>query len=178
MARAKIEELGLAIRVEPFQHPDLRVCYATDAHVLTHAPASLPQNIVDPVVVCQAAYMRCTTHNTLHNLKHKRAQQTDQLTAEREAEAAGDEDALLLEELTALLGSGRFKTLLKHLSALFPSVRAAVREHQLSPTATAHKQCCIVESDESLHCDAEIEQRVTQLESILRRYNNGSTPLH
>ena len=94
VARAKIEELGLAIPVEPFQHPDLRVCYATDAHVLTHAPASLPENVVEPVVMCQSAYMRYTTHNVLHNRKHKGAQQSEQLMAEREAEAARDEVGL------------------------------------------------------------------------------------
>jgi hypothetical protein len=85
----------------------------------------------------------------------------------------------LLEEFTALVGSGRFKTLLKHLRALFPSLRAAGREHQLFPTATTHKQCCIVESDESLQCDelvAEIEHRVTQVESVLGRYNNWFDP--
>jgi hypothetical protein len=86
---------------------------------------------------------------------------------------------LLLEELTALLGSGRFKTLLKHLRVLFPSLRAAAREHQLSPMAAAHGQCCIVEGDESLQYDelvAEIEQRVTQLESVLDRCNSRFDP--
>jgi hypothetical protein len=39
------------------------------------------------------------------------------------------QDALLLEELTALLGSGRFKKLLKQLRALCPSLRAAAHEH-------------------------------------------------
>ena len=94
VARAKIEALGLAIPVEPFQHPVLRMCYATDAHVLTHAPASLPENVVDPVVMCQAAYMRYTTHHALHNRKQIGAQQAEQLIAEREAEAVGDEVGL------------------------------------------------------------------------------------
>ena len=88
------------------------------------------------------------------------------------------QDALLLEEPTALLGSGRFSTLLKHLRAPFPSLRAAAHE-QSSPKAAAHRQCCIVEGDESLQCDelvAEIEQRVTQLESVLGRYNSRFNP--
>jgi hypothetical protein len=98
---------------------------------------------------------------------------------------------LLLEELTALLGSGRFKTLLKHLRVLCPTLRAAAaahelqlccaaaHEHQLPPTAAAHKQCCIVEGDESLQYDelvAEIEQRVAQLESVLGRYKSRFNP--
>jgi hypothetical protein len=86
---------------------------------------------------------------------------------------------MLLEELTALMGSGRFKTLLKHLRAFFPSLRAAAREHQLSPTATAYRLCYIAEGDESLQCGelvAEIKQRVTRLESVLRRYNSRFNP--
>jgi hypothetical protein len=94
VARAKIEELGLAIPVEPFQHPDLRVCYATDAHVLMHAPASLPENVANPVVMCQAAYMRYTTHKVLHNSKYQGGQQAEQLMAERADDAAGDEVGL------------------------------------------------------------------------------------
>jgi hypothetical protein len=39
------------------------------------------------------------------------------------------QDALLLEELIALLGSSCFKTFLKHLRALCPSPRAAAHEH-------------------------------------------------
>jgi hypothetical protein len=91
VARAKIEELGLAIPVEPFQHPDLIMCYATDTHVLTHAPASLPENVVDPVAMCQAAYLRYTTNELLHNRKHTVAQEAEQHMAEREDEAVGDE---------------------------------------------------------------------------------------
>ena len=43
VARAMIDELKLTNPVEPFQHPDYRLCYATHMHVLTHAPASLPE---------------------------------------------------------------------------------------------------------------------------------------
>ena len=93
--------------------------------------------------------------------------------------ACGDhQDALMLEELTALLGSGRFKTLLQHLRARLPSIRAAAHEHQ-PPAAESHRQCNIVEGDESLQCDelvAEIEQRVTQLENFLSRYNSRFNP--
>jgi hypothetical protein len=86
------------------------------------------------------------------------------------------QEALLLQELTALLGSGRFKTLLKHLRAHLPSLRVAAHQHLVSPTAEAHKA---VEDGESLQCDelvAEIEQRVTQLESVLSRYNSRFDP--
>jgi hypothetical protein len=86
------------------------------------------------------------------------------------------QDPLLLEELTALLGCGRFKTLLKHLRAHFPSLGAAARQHQLAPAAEAHGRCCVVEGDESLRCDelvAEIEQRVTRLESVLSRCDSN-----
>jgi len=62
--------------------------------VPTHAPASLPENVVDPVVMCQATYTRFTTHNALHNRKRKGAQQPEHLVAERETEAAGDEIGL------------------------------------------------------------------------------------
>jgi hypothetical protein len=89
------------------------------------------------------------------------------------------QNALILDELTALLGSGRFKTLLKHLRALCPSLRAAAHQHQSCPTAAAHRQCYVVE-DEGLQNDelvAEVEQRVTQLESILGRYNSRFDPV-
>ena len=89
------------------------------------------------------------------------------------------QDALLLEELTALLGGGRFKTLLKYLRAHFPTLRAAAHQHQLSSTAEAHGPCCVVEGDESLQCDelvAEIQQRVTQLENVLSRYDIRFNP--
>jgi hypothetical protein len=82
------------------------------------------------------------------------------------------QDTLLLEELTALLGSGRLTTLLKHLRAHFPSLGAAAQQHQLSTIAEAQMHCCIVEGDERLQCDelvAEIEQRVTRLENVLSR---------
>jgi hypothetical protein len=90
------------------------------------------------------------------------------------------QDASLLDELTAILGSGRFKTLLKHLRTYLPSLLVAARQHQrLSPASAVEKdtqqQCCGVEDDESLQCDdlvAEIEQRVTQLENILTRYSS------
>ena len=93
------------------------------------------------------------------------------------------QDALLLDELTAILGSGRFRTLLKHLSTLFPTLRAgSLQHHRLSRPASAvekdthPEQCSSVEDDEeSLRCDelvAEIEQRVTQLENVLTRYNS------
>jgi hypothetical protein len=92
----EVAQAKITFPVEPFQHPKLRVCYATDAHVLTNAPASLPKNAVDPVVLCEAAYMCYTTHNVPHNRKHKGGQQAEQLMAEREADAAGDEVGLLL----------------------------------------------------------------------------------
>jgi len=79
----------------------------------------------------------------------------------------------------ALLGSGRFKALLKHLRVHFPSLLAAAHQHQLSPVTTeAHRQDCTVEGNESLQCDelvAEIEQRVTRLEKVLNRYNSSSS---
>jgi hypothetical protein len=90
------------------------------------------------------------------------------------------QDALLLDELTAVLGSGRFKTLLKHLRSHLPALRVAARELQrLSPASAVdegtQQQCCSVEDEESLQCDelvAEIEQRVTQLENVLTRYSS------
>jgi hypothetical protein len=92
------------------------------------------------------------------------------------------QDASLLDERSLVLGSGRFKTLLKHLRTYLPSLRTvAARQHQqfLSPAAAVdndmHQQCCSVEDDESLQCDelvAELEQRVTQLENVLTRYNS------
>jgi hypothetical protein len=92
-------------------------------------------------------------------------------------------NTVLVDELTAILGGGRFKSLLKHLRTHFASLRAAARQqHRLSHPASAvekatqHEQCCSVEDDEeSLRCDelvAEIEQRVTQLENVLTRYNS------
>eukprot|EP00242_Pyramimonas_sp_CCMP2087_P007532 CAMPEP_0198215314 /NCGR_PEP_ID=MMETSP1445-20131203/48865_1 /TAXON_ID=36898 /ORGANISM="Pyramimonas sp., Strain CCMP2087" /LENGTH=482 /DNA_ID=CAMNT_0043890983 /DNA_START=141 /DNA_END=1587 /DNA_ORIENTATION=- len=117
----------------------------------------------------------------------------EQLTAtDRPRESASVKlqasDALLLEELTALLGSGalqntpqaptRALTLRAAAAHELQLCCAAAHEHQLSPTAAAHKQCCIVEGDESLQYDelvAEIEQRVAQLESVLGRYNSSSS---
>jgi hypothetical protein len=90
------------------------------------------------------------------------------------------QDAVLLDQLTAILGSGRFKTLLKHLRTHLPSLRVAAREHRRSSPASAianetHQQCWSDEDDESLmDCDelvAEIEQRVTQLDKVLTQYN-------
>jgi hypothetical protein len=80
------------------------------------------------------------------------------------------QDALLLDELTAIIGSGRFRTLLRHLRTHLPLASAVNKD--------AHQQCCGMEDDvESLQCDelvAEIEQRGTQLENVLtqctRRY--------
>jgi hypothetical protein len=120
VARAKIEELGLAVPVEPFQHPSLGICYATETHVLTDAPATLPENVVDPVAVCKAAYMRFSSHACTHALRHcnahalntraaymrcvqlacfvplnnQEALKAEPLMAEPEAEAAGDEVGL------------------------------------------------------------------------------------
>jgi hypothetical protein len=79
-------------------------------------------------------------------------------------------DASLMDELTAILGSGRFKTLLKHLHTHFSSLRATAGQHsRLSRPASAldkdmqHEQCCSVEDEqESLPCDeliTEIEQK-------------------
>jgi hypothetical protein len=87
------------------------------------------------------------------------------------------QEAELLDELTAILGSGRFKTLLKHLCTYLPSLRVAARQHQRSSTASAvdndtHQQCGSAEDVECVQCDeliAEIEQRVTELEDILTR---------
>ena len=89
-------------------------------------------------------------------------------------------------EFTAILDSGRFKTLLEHLFTRFASLRADARQHhRLSRPASAvdkdthHEQCWSVEDEqESLQCDelvAEIEQRVTQLENVLTRYNSRYT---
>jgi hypothetical protein len=90
-------------------------------------------------------------------------------------------DALLLDKLAVILGSGRFKALLTHLRTRhLPMLRVPARQHQQFSPASAvdndtHQQCCSVEDDESLQCDeelvAEIEQRVTQLENVLTRYN-------
>jgi hypothetical protein len=90
------------------------------------------------------------------------------------------QDALLLDELTAILGNGRFKTLLKHLRTQFPTLRADDRQHnRLSRPVDKnlhHEQCCSLE-DEQKCCQgnelvAEIEQRVIQLENVLTRYNS------
>jgi hypothetical protein len=92
------------------------------------------------------------------------------------------QDAFLLDELTAVLGIWRFKTLLQHLRTHLPSFRAVARQHhRLSRPASAadkethHEQCCTLEDDqESLQCDelvVEIEQRATQLENVLTRYS-------
>ena len=89
VARAMIEELNLTNPVEPFQHPDYRLCYATNMHVLTHAPASLPENASDPVKVCNAAYCRHTTHAPMHNTEARKDRDAQQ--KKQEAEAAGDE---------------------------------------------------------------------------------------
>ena len=89
VARAKIEELGLANLVEPWQHPGLEVCYAMDTHVLTHSPATLPTTLQCQVVVCQASYRRHTTHAPMHTraaVKDRVDKMNDQLMA-----AAGDE---------------------------------------------------------------------------------------
>jgi hypothetical protein len=94
VARAKIEALGLAIPVEPWQHPYLGVCYATDTHVLTHAPATLPTTSQCHVAVCKASYRRHTTSAPMHTPKAVKARAdklTEQRMAEKEAEAAGDE---------------------------------------------------------------------------------------
>ena len=94
LARAKIEELGLAILVEPWQHPDLGVCYAMDTHVLTHAPATLPTTSHCHVLVCKASYRRHTTSAPMHTptaIKDRVDKLKAQLMAEKEAEAAGDE---------------------------------------------------------------------------------------
>eukprot|EP00242_Pyramimonas_sp_CCMP2087_P004278 CAMPEP_0198197842 /NCGR_PEP_ID=MMETSP1445-20131203/1409_1 /TAXON_ID=36898 /ORGANISM="Pyramimonas sp., Strain CCMP2087" /LENGTH=136 /DNA_ID=CAMNT_0043867243 /DNA_START=83 /DNA_END=490 /DNA_ORIENTATION=- len=90
VARAMIEELNLRNPVEPFQHPDYGLCYATDMHVLTHAPAALPENASDPVKVCRAAYCRHTTHAPLHNTEARKDRDAQQ--KKQEAEAAGDEE--------------------------------------------------------------------------------------
>ena len=94
VARAKIKELGLAILVEPWQHPDLGVCYAMDTHVLTHSPATLPTTSQGHVVVCKASYRRHTTSAPMHTptaIKDRADKLTEQRMAEKEAEAAGDE---------------------------------------------------------------------------------------
>jgi hypothetical protein len=78
---------------------------------------------------------------------------------------------LLLEELTALLGNERFVQLLKQLRTHFPTLRA-------SPPAAAHENCGVVEADESvqfIELVSEIEQRATQLEDVLSRYNTRYT---
>jgi hypothetical protein len=91
------------------------------------------------------------------------------------------QDAFLLDELTVILGSGRFTTLFEHLRTHLLTLRAAARQHhRLSCPASAvdedmHQQCCSLEDDESLQCDelfAEIEQRVTRLENVLTRYSS------
>ena len=95
-------------------------------------------------------------------------------------------DAILLDELTAILGSGRFKTLLEHLRTHLTTLRADARQHnRLARPASAvdegthHEQCCSVEDEQkSLRCDelvAEIEQRVAQLENVLTRYSSRYT---
>jgi hypothetical protein len=89
VARAMIDELKLTNPVEPFQHPDYRLCYATDMHVLTHAPASLHENASDPVKVCRAAYCRHTTHAQMHNTEARKDRVAQQ--KKQEAEASGDE---------------------------------------------------------------------------------------
>jgi hypothetical protein len=81
-----------------------------------------------------------------------------------------------MDELTAILGIGRFKTLLKHLRSHFTSLHAKRLSRPASAVDkdTHHEQCSSVEDEqESLPCDelvAEIEQRVTQLENVLTRY--------
>ena len=94
VAWAKIEELGLAILVEPWQHPDLGVCYAMGTHVLTHSPATLPTTSQCHVVVCTASYRLHTTTAPMHTptaVKDRADKLKAQLMAEKEAEAAGDE---------------------------------------------------------------------------------------
>ena len=89
VAQAKIEELGLAILVKPWQHPDLGVCYAMDTHVLTHSPATLPTTSQCHVVVCTASYRRHTTSAPMHTptaIKDR----VDKLKAQLMS-AAGDE---------------------------------------------------------------------------------------
>ena len=83
--------------------------------------------------------------------------------------------ALLPDELTTILGSGRFKSLPKRLRTHLPSLRDAARQyHRLSPASALdkdkHQQCRSVEDDKSLQREelvAEIEERVTQLENVL-----------
>jgi hypothetical protein len=58
-------------------------------HVLTHAPASLPENASDPVKVCKVAYYRHTTHAPMHNTEARTDRDAQQ--KKQEAEAAGDE---------------------------------------------------------------------------------------
>jgi hypothetical protein len=96
-------------------------------------------------------------------------------------------NAILLDELTtAILGSGRFKSLLNRLRTHIPLLCAVTRQHNrfACPASavdedTHQEQCCSVEDEqESLQCDelvAEIEQRVTQLENVLTRYSSRST---
>ena len=89
----------------------------------------------------------------------------------------------MLDELTAILGSGRFKALLKHLRTHFPSLRDANRLARPASAVdedTHHEQCCtsVENEQESLRCDelvAEIEQRVTQMENVLTRYSSRYT---
>jgi hypothetical protein len=75
--------------VEPFEHPYLGVCYATDKHVLTHAPASLPADASAHVALCQVAYRRYTTHGPYSSREATKARDAQQ--KEQQAEAAGDE---------------------------------------------------------------------------------------
>jgi hypothetical protein len=78
-----------AILVEPWQHPDLAGCYATDTHVLTHSPATLPTTSQCHVVVCTASYRRHTTSAPMHTptaIKDR----VDKLKAQLMS-AAGDE---------------------------------------------------------------------------------------
>jgi hypothetical protein len=86
-------------------------------------------------------------------------------------------------EFTAILDSGRFKTLLEHLFTRFASLRADARQHhRLSRPASAldkytrHEQYHSVDDEqESLQSDelvAEIEQRMAQLENFLTRYSS------
>ena len=89
VARSKIEDLRLINPVEPFEHPYLGVCYATDKHVLTHAPASLPADATAHVAVCQVAYCRYTTHGPYSSREATKARDAQQ--KEQEEEAAGDE---------------------------------------------------------------------------------------
>jgi hypothetical protein len=99
-----------------------------------------------------------------------------------------EDAAVLLDELTVILGSGRFTTLFKHLRTHLPSLHAAARQHhRLFPASAvekdAHHQLCgsledeadpeeIMQGDDELLV-AEIEERVTQLENVLTRYNNS-----